>query len=281
MLEEYQQILMNNPTETEVKSDIQAMRVLMYLSQPDRQLFSGYYNSLNRKYPQSVISDYLKEKSASPLGTRMGEQIKEVVLRRTRTNNHKSAMLGAVGQAYLDLCLAVSIAQYCKPDTGEDLPYSEYIDLYIKSVDSLFKGLDSLSKSFCSAGISWYDGDLKSLMDSYNNGQMSKSVAKTRIETALKIIYLWEKDQIKYSSTYESIEKKVIELVEETHITEQTDKIKLLKFKVEFTELVLEAYSMEDFNIENDECKRIQDRLIELKKIYGFDIQSVKKELGL
>lgn len=258
---------------TTIVSNLNAYLPLSQLANPDRMSFTQFCYENGKKSPLPAIIQYLETYNASSTGLQMGMQIERVLLKNMLNRNYKSALFGAIGQAYLDLCLAVSVADFSTESTTT-CQYNQYISLVESSVEFAF---DSCSKFMPLIEMMGdYQGDLKSVFDMVKNSDKSKSDIIDRITDACNILSLWNEDKIKYDSQYEDIQKSVRE------ISDRKDKqISELKAKVEFSDLILDAYTQEDFDLSVPSCKKIQDRLIELKEQYGFDVHQAKQELGL
>lgn len=247
----YKKILDVAPNTQTMKTDIKAYSILNNLGRANRELFSDYCDTHNRKNAQTALTAYADEMEFSPMARRFAKQIKQILLKNTHHNYHKVAMTSAIGQAYIDLCFAISLAEYCHIDNGEDLPASEYISLAKDSVAKLISELPQVQQSIKSLNLEWCKGKL---IDEFNvilKGDFNSDFTIKRIDTAMKILTLFNENRIKYDSLYEDIYESLneqLELAEAAKVlpyllTVKRNKIEFIAEEVEQADQMVRAFS--------------------------------------
>jgi len=228
--------LINGTTETEQPTMIsmKAYKILFNLSSARPDLFSDFCNS--KRKVSTEFEKYVESQGAGSQGNRMASQVKEVLLKNTHHNFHKSALTGAIGQAYADLCLAVSIVEYCSEVAEVGLSYSEYLSYIHKTMDKLIDEYDSmqqLCQKFPANDIKYNYPEFFELA----YGSFDSKTAKNRIERAIRILILFDKGELKYNQQYLNVVDKLKEISNEAE-----DKIffkhivTLIRNRSEFTE---------------------------------------------
>lgn len=199
---------MIEPVETrtsELRISLNAFSPLVQLAQPRRETFKEYYFNNDLKRPSVEVIPYLQKYNASRKGLMLGHQIKELLVRNLHHNKHKDFFMSGIVQAYLDMCLAISVSDYCLEDLGKELDYSEYLKTSTDSIDYCFDNIEPFQTL---AGLPVLDGFqnvLTGMVNMAKDVEKSRAIAHNRIDSSFKILKLWQEQKISHNSEYEDL----------------------------------------------------------------------------
>lgn len=182
---------------------------LAQLAKPNREMFNQFCLSEGKNRPTYAVESYLAKYEVSPIGAMLGHTIKNLILKQANNNQHKEIVLGGIGQAFLDVCLAVSVADYCIEDIGNPVNYSEYLAVATEAINHCFDNIQpfaQLSKLPIRGDIS---DSLRNPVEMAKDTEKSRAIALNRVNSAFKILKLWFDGSLKYDVEYEQIVQEI------------------------------------------------------------------------
>lgn len=196
-------VLLSNQTEIELNHKPQPLVSTAYLLAyriQERELFAKYYMNSKAKNPSTIIEDYVISIGVPSVTLSAAVNVKEILLDNLDKNNHKTALLKGVTQAYFDLSLFMGLATLT---TGQDsLNYEQAVCAIKESLDTLEKGYERACDVLSVMNWTGEDADYQMVA----SGCISFSQLRTLLNKSIDTIILYKNNRVKYNLSYESIQ---------------------------------------------------------------------------
>lgn len=254
-LSQYRQMIDPVDTNTsELRISVNAFSPLVQLAKPRRETFQEFCYREQKQRPSYAVMDYLKEYNASRAGVAMGNQIKNFLLKNLHNRHHKDFYMGGIVQAYLDVCLAVSVADYCLKDISNEFDYSQYLKASTDSIEFCFKNITPFQTLAELPVLDGFQNVLTGMLDMAKDTEESKKTAMNRVNSSFKILKLWFEGKINYDSEYDSLLEQIEGKVADSNsldilpylLTVQRNKIEFIAEEIEQADMMMRSLVTEN-----------------------------------
>lgn len=260
---------------------------LVQLAQPHRDLFETYCRNESKPRPMYAIEPYLLSNKASQIGLSMGDKIKKFLLKDVHHTKQKEMLKSGITQAYLDVCLAVSVADYCLEDIGNPINYSEYLSACIEAINLCFKNITPFEMIPPVRIENAVDSGLQKIVQMAKNKEQAQAIALTRVESAFKILDLWMNKKLSHDIEYDELLEQLEDNVADSKalkalpylLTVQRNKIEFIAEEIEQADMMMRTIVTE--NALQQFKNNIPDKTPDVEQTRNFLVRNKQQPISL